>query len=128
MTTLNVQEFSVNEKYIVGKYDLEILTMPRIILDNVDIAQSKTTTVQIPQPGLVTTLTNGPGYGSILLEENNVLTLVYTMDEYATKETIVLQPGNYRVVYRPKNSRGAEFTLTKSFKITSGTSITLSIN
>jgi Ca-activated chloride channel homolog len=126
--TLSVQEFNATEKYLVGKYDLEILTVPRISLDNVDIAQSKTTTVQIPQPGLVTTLTNGPGYGSVMLEEKNTLSLVYTMDEYATKETIVLQPGNYRVVYRPKNSRESEFTITKTFKITSGTSITLTIN
>jgi hypothetical protein len=50
------------------------------------------------------------------------------MNEYATKETVVLQPGNYRVVYRPKNSRGTEFTLNKPFRITSGTSITLTIN
>lgn len=128
MATLSVQEFGSTEKYIIGKYDLEILTTPRIYLDNIDISQSKTTTVQIPQPGLVTLLTNGPGYGSVMLEENNELTLVYTMNEYATKETIVLQPGNYRVVYRPKNSRGAEFTLNKPFRITSGTSITLNIN
>lgn len=126
--TLNGQDFNATEKYLVGKYDLEILTMPRITLDNIDIAQSKTTTVQIPQPGLVTLLTNGPGFGSIMLEENNSLTLIYTMDEYATKETIVLQPGNYRVVYRPKNSKGSEFTITKTFKITSGTSITITIN
>jgi Ca-activated chloride channel family protein len=128
MATLNVQEFNSTEKYLIGKYDLEILTTPRIHLEDIDISQSKTTTVQIPQPGLVTLLTNGPGYGSLMLEENNSLSLVYTMNEYATKETIVLQPGNYRVVYRPKNSRGAEFTINKPFRITSGTSITLTIN
>ncbi len=128
MATLNVQEFGSVEKYIIGKYDLEILTTPRIYLDNIDISESKTTTVQIPQPGLVTLLTNGPGYGSIMLEENNTLSLVYTMNEYATKETVVLQPGNYRVVYRPKNSRGSEFTLNKPFRITSGTSVTLNVN
>jgi Ca-activated chloride channel family protein len=128
MATLNVQEFGSTEKYLTGKYDLEILTTPRINLDNIDVSQSKTTTVQIPQPGIVTLLTNGPGYGSIMLEEDNALSLIYTMNEYATKETVVLQPGNYRVVYRPKNSRGSEFTLNKPFRITSGTSITLTIN
>ena len=127
-STLCVQEFNTTEKYLVGKYDLEIFTLPEITLDNVDIAQSKTTTVQIPQPGIVTLLTNGPGYGSIMLEEKNSLTLLYTMNEYATKETVVLQPGNYRVVYRPKGSKGSEFTITKTFKISSGTSITITIN
>ena len=128
MQTLNVQEFNSTDKYLIGKYDLEILTTPRIYLDDVDVSQSKTTTVQIPQPGWVTLLTNGPGYGFIMLEENNALSLVYTLNEYATKETVVLQPGNYRVVYRAKNSRGSEFTLAKPFRITSGTSITLTIN
>jgi Ca-activated chloride channel family protein len=127
-STLCVQEFNTTEKYLVGKYDLEILTLPKILLDDVDVSQSKTTTVQIPQPGMVTLLTNGPGFGSIMLEEKNSLSLIYTMDEYATKETIVLQPGNYRVVYRPKNSRDSEFTITKTFKISSGTSITITIN
>ncbi|MBK5284175.1 MAG: VWA domain-containing protein [Bacteroidia bacterium] len=128
MATLNLQEFNSTSQYLVGKYDLEIFTLPKINLDKVDIAQSKTTTVQIPQPGIVTILTNGPGYGSLMLEEKNSLTLIYMMNEYATKETIVLQPGNYRIVYRPKNSKGSEFTLTKTFRITSGTSITLTIN
>ncbi len=41
MNTLFEQTFDDEKKYIVGKYDLEILTLPRIILDDVNIAQSK---------------------------------------------------------------------------------------
>ncbi len=128
LKTLVEQDFNTTEKYITGKYDLEILTLPRIYSENVDISQSKTTTVQIPQPGITTVLTNGTGYGSIYLEDNNRLTLEYTMDESLTKETIVLQPGSYRVVYRSKTAHESIYTVEKSFTVNSGVSSVVSVN
>jgi Ca-activated chloride channel family protein len=120
MQTLNVQDFNTTEKYLVGKYDLEILTLPRINLENVDVAQSKTTTLQIPQPGIVTFVTNSSGYGSMYIEENEKLKWIYNLDENSTKESIVMQPGAYRVIYRPKNSRESVYTIEKNFRIESG--------
>ena len=128
MKTLVEQDFNSTEKYIVGKYDLEILTLPRIYTEDVDISQSKTTTVQIPQPGIVAILTNGSGYGSIYLEENNKLTLEFVLDGNTTKENIVLQPGNYRVVYRSKTAHEAVYTVEKSFTVNSGVSSVVSVN
>ena len=40
---INVQQFDQVEKYIIGKYDIEILCMPRISVKDVDIQQSHTT-------------------------------------------------------------------------------------
>ena len=128
MTTLNVQDFNSTQRYLIGDYDLEILTTPRIYLDNVNISQSKTTTVQIPNPGIVTLICNSPGYGSILIEEKNKLKWVYTLSTNAVKESIILQPGNYRIVFRPKNSQSSQYTIEKSFRIASGSSISLPIN
>lgn len=125
--TLHVQEFNTTEKYLIGKYDLEVLCLPRITVKDVDISQSHTTTVQIPQPGMITILANSPGYGSIYLEENNQLKWIYNMDEINTKETIVLQPGNYRVVFRPRNSKESTYTVEKSFKVISGSSNMLTL-
>jgi Ca-activated chloride channel family protein len=122
MQTLNVQSFNNTEKYIVGKYDLEIFTLPRIYLGNVDIGQSKTTTIDIPRPGIATFITNGPGTGSIFSEGKNELQLIYNLDENSTKETVVLQPGNYRAVYRSKNSKESIYTIEQKFIITSGDS------
>ncbi len=122
MTTLDIQEFHTTDKYLVGKYDLEILTLPRIYLENVDIAQSKTTTLQIPRPGMVTLMTNNQGYGSIYTEEKGKLRWIYNMDDNVTKETIVLQPGRYHVVYRPKNSKESLYTIEKDFSVVSGES------
>lgn len=128
MQTLHVQNFSEVERYLVGTYDLEVLTSPRIYINNVNIDQSKTTTVQIPTPGFVTIICNAPGYGDILLEEKNELKWVHRIGLNSIKESVVLQPGNYRVVFRPKNSQSAIYTIEKSFRIASGSSISVNIN
>ena len=126
--TLNVQSFNVSQRYLTGGYDLEILTRPRIYLEDVVISQSKTTQVEIPAPGIVTVLSKGPGHGSILVEQKNQLKWVYTLSENTIKESIVLQPGTYRIVFRPKNSQSSAYTIEKTFRITSGSSNTLNLN
>ncbi|MBK7855455.1 MAG: hypothetical protein IPJ79_11630 [Bacteroidetes bacterium] len=67
--TLHVQKFNTSEKYICGDYDLEVLCLPRMILEDVNIAQSKTTTVQIPNPGIATIKMQSPSYGSLYVEK-----------------------------------------------------------
>jgi len=126
MNTLNVQPANTLEKYIIGKYDLEILTLPRI-LASVEIKQSTTTTVQIPKPGMVTLLMISQGYGSIYLELEKEIQWVCNIDPNVTKQTIVLQPGDYRVVYRARNSKQTFYTVEKNFKITTGGSISVSL-
>lgn len=126
MNTLNVQPANTLEKYIIGKYDLEILTLPRI-LASVEIKQSTTTTVQIPKPGMVTLLMISQGFGSIYLDTEKEIQWVCNIDPNVTKQTIVLQPGDYRVVYRARNSKQTFYTVEKSFKITTGGSISISL-
>lgn len=128
MKTLNVQDFNTTEKYIVGKYDLEILTLPRINLENIDISQSKTTTLQIPRPGMVTIISNNQGYGSLYVEDKGNLKWIYNLDDNLNKETIVLQPGKYHVVYRSKNSKESIYTIEKDFSIVSSESNIIVLN
>ncbi|HEX8515828.1 MAG TPA: VWA domain-containing protein [Bacteroidia bacterium] len=127
MQTLHVQYLNTQEKYIVGKYDLEILTLPRIRLNKVDVAQSKTTTVEIPQAGSVTIVKPGEGPGSLYVEENNKMVWVCNLNSSLTQETITLQPGRYRVEYRPKGAKEALYTIEKKFKIESGISTPLKL-
>lgn len=126
--TLHVQKFNTSEKYICGDYDLEVLCLPRMILEDVNIAQSKTTTVQIPNPGIATIKMQSPGYGSLYVEKNNVLTWIYNLDETTTNESVILLPGNYHVVFRPKSSREAVYSIDKSFRITSGSNTSVILN
>jgi Ca-activated chloride channel homolog len=126
--TLYVQDFAETQRYITGKYDLEILTLPRIKVEDVIISQSKTTTVQIPNPGIVTIMNNAPGFGGILIEEKSELRWIQNLSENSVKESFVLQPGNYRVVFRPKNSQSTLYTIEKTFRIASGSSISVNLN
>ncbi|PCH91694.1 MAG: hypothetical protein COB85_08820 [Bacteroidetes bacterium] len=119
MKTLNVQDFNTTIKYIVGEYDLEVLSLPRLNFA-IDIRQSHTNTVEIPQPGIASILLTARGHASIYLEKNNKLELIYTMNETITRETLIMQPGNYRLIYRPLQSRQSIYTKEKSFKVISG--------
>ena len=122
MQTLHIQHFNTTEKFIIGKYDLEILTLPRIKLDKVDVAQSKTTFIEIPQAGSVTIAKPGEGPGQLFLEENNKQVWVCNLNSSLTQETINLQPGKYRIEYRPKNAKEVIYSIERRFKIDSGIS------
>lgn len=117
---LNLQYFGDTEKYITGLYDLQVLTLPRLSIPNVDIRQSHTTTIEIPEPGIAVIRKYFNGYGSLYLEDKNKLSWIYNMDENQTQESLYLQPGNYRVVFRPKSSRSSIFTIENKFTIESG--------
>lgn len=119
MKTLNVQYFNEKEQYITGEYDLEILTTPRILMPNVNITQSSTTTLEIPESGAIYVIKPAPGPGSIYLEEGNKLTWVLNLDENLVQENFILQPGKYRVEYRQVNLKEAIYSVEKRFVVTS---------
>ncbi len=118
--TINVQSFGENKKYLCGLYDLEILTLPRLYIDDVKISQSQTTNIDIPLPGIVVIRKSVNGFGSLYLEKNNTLEWIYDLRENILQETLVLQPGNYKVVYRSKNAEKAMYTIENSFTILPG--------
>jgi Ca-activated chloride channel family protein len=123
MQTLLVSDAEKTEKLIVGKYDVEVLSLPRIYLNDIVVSQSKTTTVQIPQPGIANIVLQNLGYGQLFLNEKNSLKLLYNLGENNYKETLTLQPGNYTIVFRPKNAKESIYTITREFKIDSGGSV-----
>ena len=51
--TLNVHKMNSSKRYLVGEYDLEILTLPRIYFKNISIKQSLTTDITIPLYGSI---------------------------------------------------------------------------
>lgn len=122
MKTLYVQDFNEITKYITGNYDLEILTLPRMYVSDVNVKQSHTTKVFIPEPGIATFYIKGQGITSVFVERDNKLEWIYNMSPNMTRETIVLQPGNYMVVYRGLNAKQVIYTEEKTFNIKSGAS------
>jgi Ca-activated chloride channel family protein len=119
MQTLNVQYPEITEKYLIGNYDLEILTLPRTYIPKVNIRQSYTTDVVIPAPGLVIINKSTNGYGSIYVEEKNLLKWVCNLDGQSFMETLYLQPGSYRVIFRSRSANRALYTIERAFKVES---------
>jgi len=122
MNTLYVQNFEEVTKYITGDYDLEILTLPRMYVNDVNIKQSYTTKVFIPEPGIALLYLPSKGVTSLFLENDNKLEWVCNVSPSLDRASIVLQPGNYRAVYRGVNVKQVIYTQEKSFIIKSGLS------
>lgn len=125
--TLNVQRINTREKYLTGNYDLEILTLPRIYLKNVKVDQSKTTDVQVPAPGVITINKTFEAYGAIFIVEKEKMEKIYDLRLKDRQETLTLQPGKYRIVYRSKAARTIHTTVDKEFEITSGGTLSLKL-
>jgi Ca-activated chloride channel family protein len=125
--TLHVQQMNSKEKYLAGKYDLEILTLPRTIIKNVEIDQSKTTDVLIPSPGILTLNKTFEVYGAIFLIEGRRMKKIYELHLKAKQETLAIQPGKYRIVYRSKAARTIHTSVDKEFEVTSGGSLSLKL-
>jgi Ca-activated chloride channel family protein len=126
--TLNVQQFDQVEKYLTGSYDVEVLCLPRILVKDVVVAQSHTTTVEIPVPGMAVIQRNTNGYGSVYVEENGQLTWLYNLkDNPQQQENLFLQPGKYQVIFRSKFSNRSEYTTEKSFTVEAGQTVNVKL-
>ncbi|MGP8214180.1 MAG: vWA domain-containing protein [Bacteroidia bacterium] len=127
MQTLNVQGVESTDKYIVGKYDLEILTMPRMYVKGVKVSESTTTTVKIPQAGYVSITKPGPGPLSLYLDDGGKMQWVCNLDANPVQENVIMQPGHYRVVYRSLNIKQTIYTVDKTFDVKPGSSTVVTL-
>jgi Ca-activated chloride channel homolog len=123
--TLHLQEFNTKQNYLVGEYDLEILTLPRI-KQSISINQSKNTEVIIPDQGLAMISFTSSGYGSIF-EDENELKWVCDISGINGKQSFYLLPGKYRVIYRAKNASQTAYTKEKVFRVSSKKSVTIKL-
>lgn len=119
MQTLNAQHLNTKQKYIVGKYDIEIMTLPRMYMENVNIKQGLSTKIMVPQSGFVTIAKrNGPC--QIFVMRDGKQEWVCDVEDSFTPQPIALLPGKYLVVFRAENSISTANTIQKSFEISPG--------
>jgi Ca-activated chloride channel homolog len=119
METINVQYFDMKEKYLVGNYDLEVLTMPRLRVDNIRIDQSTTTTIEIPAPGTLHIQYPSSGFGSLYVMRGNEPELFYNLNTTSNQEMLNLLPGRYLAVFRAKFHNRSFYTQERYFTIES---------
>lgn len=124
-TTLNVQNIDEKHKYIVGKYDLEILTLPRIY-KTVDVTQSDVTKISIDAPGKLIYKASKLITGQIFtVNGDNTFTWVCNLNNNPSGGTYFLQPGKYKLVYRFLDVVNTLFTVEKEFTIHSNSTTSL---
>lgn len=127
LETLHVLHSNTKERILTGTYDLEVLTLPRIKIPDVKITERKTTTVSVPEPGVLNLSLSTPGYGSIAKKTGSDLKWVANLDKDQMSQSIKLQPGDYKLTFRSKNSKKVIYTLERDFKINSGSSSNLKL-
>ena len=110
---IHVQNMNSSTKLLIGEYDLEILTLPRIKFEKVKIKQSKRTTIEIQQPGNLNIVYPATGNGCIYKMEGDQQQWVCPLQANELVEMFVMQPGKYKLVFRSDRSRRAAYTVEK---------------
>jgi Ca-activated chloride channel family protein len=123
--TVYVQDVNTTKKYLTGIYDVEVLTLPRIIEKNIDLGYGSNKEISVPLPGTLLTNASTAGVGSIYIEQDGKLERVFEFRPMNVKESIQLLPGKYVFIYRQANVVEAVYTKMEKFEINSGITITL---
>lgn len=125
--TINVQEIDTKDKYLVGKYDVEILTLPRIY-KTIEVFQSGTTNIDILAPGKLTYRAGSYVVAQIFTRnDEGKWDWVCNLNDAALTGYWSLQPGEYRLVYRQKSLHSSDFTFERNFRILSNKTTSLNL-
>jgi Ca-activated chloride channel family protein len=123
--TVHVQDFHSEREYRTGTYDLEILTLPRLRVKGLEIKQDHVTRFDIPAPGYATFVHSHEVVGGVFLERDGEWEEVYQLSTLPRNETIALQPGRYRLVFRARQSREMRATQVRDFTVDPGGSVSI---
>ena len=119
--TLNVQDMKEIQQYIVGKYDVEVLTLPRLYFDDIDITQSSYEYINIAGSGQFRYQATKLIEAQIFVKsKSGEFEWVFDLDAEKTKGELYLQPGDYKIVYRQQGTVSTDYTLIKTFMVQSG--------
>ncbi len=119
--------FQTNEtvKLLTGKYILEVLTLP-IQKTEININPRETSTISLDKPGIINFISTSKGIASIYeLNAEGKQRWVHNLDSNVTNQTVTIQPGRYKVVYRSEQARGSKFTTIQNITITPGSTTTV---
>jgi Ca-activated chloride channel family protein len=117
---INVQHSDREEKYLAGYYDITVLTTPRMNFQNVEISPGQGTLLDIPQSGKAIFEIIQPVAGSLYMIKEGTMIWVSNLDNKSAYRELNLQPGNYRIIFRPSVSRSSSATKMVDFSIASG--------
>ena len=117
--TLNVQKIGSTDKYLVGTYELEVLTLPRMYI-TVKVEQSAKSDINIKAPGFFRYSGSKVITGQLFVQNSNgSWDWVTNLEEGARYGEVRLQPGEYRMVYRENQLKSSTYTMQNNFRISS---------
>jgi len=123
---INLQAVGDTEKYLLGTYDIEVLTLPKTYFKNVSIRQSETNALNIPGPGVLNVNLRAEGHGSLYkMHDNGFQEWIHDLDAKQTRFTLAMQPGRYKLVFRADRSFGSKYTEVKEFDIQTGATVSV---
>jgi Ca-activated chloride channel family protein len=123
---INVQYLNDGIKYLSGKYNVKILTLPPVNVNGFEIVADNTNIITIDTPGVLVVQKNIRVYGAIFrLEKDGQHFVVGFNENNARQEKFYLQPGKYRIVYRSRFQNQSVFTVTKEVTVKSSESTTV---
>jgi Ca-activated chloride channel family protein len=123
---INIQEIGTVEKYLVGSYDLLIPIFPAMKIEGLEISQSNTTTLEIPDPGYITFNTGQPGAGTLYqMTAPGEQEWVMSLRENTRVQSYHLQPGSYRIVFRRDDHKSSSHSMVKDFTVKEGRAETI---
>ncbi len=123
-----VQNILETGKYLTGKYNVEVLTLPKTIFEGVDITYRNTKTLTIEAPGLLNLLSPSFIFASIYqVGADDLENWVINLSTKNTTTKLAMQAGSYKIAYRSKNTFGSKFTDIKYFEIKSKVSSTVKL-
>ena len=124
---IHTQRSNETVRYLTGNYEVETLTLPRRVFQ-IEIPPNKTETVLLPAPGIVNFNTISPGYGSLYeIKPDGTQVWVCNLNDLKNQFTLNLLPGQYKIVFRVKQTTGSKYTAFKKFTVKSGTTLTVNV-
>jgi Ca-activated chloride channel family protein len=118
---INVQDFGSTYRYITGDYDIEVLSLPETEFRGIEVKANETKNLVLPAAGTASIFIAEPGLASVYTTQLNRWKKVFDFGSVVSNSyELNLQPGEYDVVFIPKDKRQSEYTQTRHFKITTG--------
>ena len=124
---IHTQRSNETVRYLTGNYEVETLTLPRRVF-NIELEPNKTETILLPAPGIANFNTISTGYGSLYeIKADGTQIWVCNLNELKNQFTLNLLPGQYKIVFRVKQTTGSKYTAFKKFTVKSGTTLAVNV-
>jgi Ca-activated chloride channel family protein len=125
--TINVQGSNLPFRYLTGTYEVEVMTLPRRTFE-AEIQPNKTKAILLPTAGVVNFNTISPGYGSVYeMKADGSQEWVCNVNDLKSQFALTLLPGDYKIVFRVRQTSGSKYTAFKKFSVNPGQTLIVNV-